>query len=634
MQSLDNDIAERISRYGRISTDQRRVLAEQHGISDTEIDARIDKIVAADDRLHARRRLVLGIISRIQARRARPDPDQMEALERSAAAVGWDRAHLDWLIDDLVNQLSGEDIQANESQVPATGTSDRNRARPLAVVAMVLLALVLVGFLAVPLLAPPPDPADTSAWQQAESFDSMASYRDYLAQWPDGVGAETARNRLVRLARESEAASLARVERAREYLQRLGYDVPDRGELDGEMRTLLAEALPRVGNLDVVDETLLAQLREAWQLAEADVWQRAQPSDNAVEDRAVERAALMDYLKRYPDGEFRPVALQRVEDIDQARQRARIIEQIQQELVRLGRSIEVTGQFDDPTRDALLAFVAGNGRVAEPAPSQNMLDRLIAAEHWPYRDGERFRECPECPEMVVIPGGRFIMGSPEYEVPRSNSEGPQRPVEVARFALARTEVTFDQWDRCVDAGGCSYRPEDGGWGRGDRPVVNVTWNDAQEYVRWLRSRTGAFYRLPSEAEWEYAARSGTATRFSTGACITSDEANFDGRLPSGTCPESDYRGRTVPVARFEANAFGLYDMHGNVAEWTQDCWNADYAGAPSDGSIWDEGDCSRSPVRGGSWSALDRQVRSAARVRPTGALRNAQTGFRPARRMP
>jgi formylglycine-generating enzyme required for sulfatase activity len=259
------------------------------------------------------------------------------------------------------------------------------------------------------------------------------------------------------------------------------------------------------------------------------------------------------------------------------------------------------------------------------------------------KPGETFRDCPTCPEMVVIPAGTFQMGSPEGEPGRTEVEGPVHTVTFARpFAIARHEVTFDQWDACVRDGGCQHRPDDAGWGRGARPVIYVTWKDAKEYVQWLSRKTGQDYRLPGEAEWEYAARAGTKTARFWGedpdaACRYAnvyDETHKGEQaallpLPKHNC--NDGYAPTAPVAQFEANAFGLNDMLGNVWEWTEDCWNDSYRGAPSDGSAWTKGDCGRRVLRGGSWSLIPDFVRSAYRFWDVTGFRDYNSGFRPAR---
>ncbi|MBM3508091.1 MAG: hypothetical protein FJX64_10415 [Alphaproteobacteria bacterium] len=241
--------------------------------------------------------------------------------------------------------------------------------------------------------------------------------------------------------------------------------------------------------------------------------------------------------------------------------------------------------------------------------------------------GDVFRDCAECPELVVVPAGRFTMGSPANEVGREGGEGPQRTVTIARaFAVGKYEVTFAEWDACVAGGGCGgYRPSDEGWGRGRQPVINVNWDDAKSYLAWLSQRTGQTYRLLSEAEWEYVARAGTTTRYWWGNDIGRGNANCSG---CGT----PYNGQTAPVGSFRANAFGLHDMLGNVWEWVEDCWHNSYTGAPADGTAWTT-NCSTAArvLRGGSWISLPGNLRSAFRSRFTTVIRNNVDGFRVAR---
>ena len=262
---------------------------------------------------------------------------------------------------------------------------------------------------------------------------------------------------------------------------------------------------------------------------------------------------------------------------------------------------------------------------------------------------ETFQDCAECPQMVIVPAGTFTMGSPESEVERESDEGPQRTVSIPAFAASAHEVTFAQWDACAAAGGCpsnvyclppyhtqenyvaaiadhrvdgdallsypggdfAYYPDDHGWGRRDRPVVEVNWCQAQWYARWLTRRFGRPYRLLTESEWEYAARAGTTTPFHTGETITPRQANFDGRCSYGDIYTREcnaswlYRGQTVPVGSFAPNRFGLYDMHGNVAELVEDCYGS-YSFAPSDGSAagrpcGDPSDNILGVSRGGAW---------------------------------
>ena len=253
------------------------------------------------------------------------------------------------------------------------------------------------------------------------------------------------------------------------------------------------------------------------------------------------------------------------------------------------------------------------------------------------RAGDVFRDCDGCPEMVVIPAGEFRMGSPASEEYYRDNEGPQHRVTLRSFALGVTEVTFDEWEACVRGGGCGgyrpdeYRLDDEGLSRGARPVNNVDWEDARAYVRWLSRETGESYRLPSESEWEYAARAGTETPFHTGATISTDQANYHGDYTYGSGRRGTFRGRTTPVGTFAPNAFGLHDVHGNVREWTADCWHDGYRGAPADGSPSFGGDCGRRVFRGGSWFDAPWSLRSAARNWYTTELRDDLVGFRVAR---
>lgn len=248
--------------------------------------------------------------------------------------------------------------------------------------------------------------------------------------------------------------------------------------------------------------------------------------------------------------------------------------------------------------------------------------------------GEVFRDCDECPQMVVVPGGRFGMGSPKTEDGRDDDEGPRRVVVIKSFAVGIYEVTFEEWDACAFGDGCDGAlPEDDGWGRGEHPVINVTWEDAQKYVEWLSRTTGHAYRLLTESEWEYAARAESQT-----ARYWGETASGQCRFANGddeTAPCSDGYENTAPVGSFEPNAFGLYDMLGNVWEWVEDCWYDGYSNALNDGSAArSESDCSYRVLRGGSGASDPADLRSAHRGNwwPTSWAR--YYGFRVARSVP
>ena len=248
------------------------------------------------------------------------------------------------------------------------------------------------------------------------------------------------------------------------------------------------------------------------------------------------------------------------------------------------------------------------------------------------RAEEMLRECPNCPELVVIPAGQFVMGSPEQEQGRFEAEGPQHHVTVRAFALGKYPVTVDEFLAFLRD--TEYQPKpcnpmlDLVWsspGRGlayppglsdspHQPATCVSWQDAQAYIQWLNHKlhpqdsTPGPYRLPSEAEWEYAARAHTLTARWWGQEIGRNNANCNG------CGSRWDNQLFAPVGSFGPNPFGLYDMLGNIWQWTDDCWNDSYVGAPQDGAAWTSGNCGKRVLRGGSWSNLPRFIRSAARA--------------------
>jgi formylglycine-generating enzyme required for sulfatase activity len=250
--------------------------------------------------------------------------------------------------------------------------------------------------------------------------------------------------------------------------------------------------------------------------------------------------------------------------------------------------------------------------------------------------GHQFRDCAICPEMVVVPAGAFLMGSPEHERGRGKDEGPQHRVEIPKpFAVSKFEATFAQWDSCVSEAGCTHKPSDEGWGRGRRPVINVSWNDAEQFVAWLTRKSGKSYRLLSEAEWEYAAHATTGADasqpFTTGATINYKQANYDANFTYGDGRMGVYRQKTLDVGSLPKNAFGLYDTHGNAWEWVEDCYRDSYAGAPADGSAVTSPSCTLHILRGGAWNYQPRYLRSAYRYATAPGVRMENAGLRVAR---
>jgi formylglycine-generating enzyme required for sulfatase activity len=301
--------------------------------------------------------------------------------------------------------------------------------------------------------------------------------------------------------------------------------------------------------------------------------------------------------------------------------------------------------------DILVCSLRGRESAQQPTPATpTVMDRMCvegrikvdakivqgALDGW-FLPGngkvEWFQDYEGAPEMVVVPAGSFTMGSPTNEKERGDDEGPQHLVTFSRpFAVGKFAVTFDEWDACVADNECrGYKPSDRGWGRSRRPVINVSWDDANAFVAWLSGKTGKPYRLPSEAEREYVTRAGTTTPFWWVKSISPQQANYNGTYSYGNGPKGEYRQRTLPVDSFGQNPWGLYQVHGNVWEWTADCYNSSYNGAPADGSAWTDGDCRRRVVRDGAWDNDPRYLRSAQRVRYSTGTSENFLGFRVAR---
>lgn len=251
----------------------------------------------------------------------------------------------------------------------------------------------------------------------------------------------------------------------------------------------------------------------------------------------------------------------------------------------------------------------------------------LSAMRDPARDGA------PTPEMIVAPLGRFQMGAKKRDSFAHDVERPRRRVTFRRpFAVGRYAVTFDEYDAYAAATGAD-RPDDHGWGRGRRPVIHVSWEDATGYCLWLAEQTGARYRLPSEAEWEYVCRAGGDARYQTGDTISSLDANFNGVDAWDPGLSGPFLEKTVEVGSYAPNAWGFYDLHGNVTEWVQDCWIEGYAGAPGNGAPrFAEPELAISAVvRGGAWSARPRFVRTTDRWHYARDVRFEFIGFRVAR---
>ena len=347
-----------------------------------------------------------------------------------------------------------------------------------------------------------------------------------------------------------------------------------------------------------------------------------------------------------------------LEEVSLFSQEERIL--IQRELIAQGYTIETPdGIFTQDTRLAIAAWQRSTDRAASgyldkeqgdiliaqgleapplsPPQTEELLEESIERQTIFRANLERFQDCSECPEMIAIPQGTFVMGAPGTEQGYKATNAPPRSVAIDhRFAVSLFEITFDQWQACVDDNGCNgYEPDDRGWGRQKRPVINVNWEDAQTYVQWLSATTDQSYRLLTEAEWEYVARAGSPSRYWWGndregenVCRYANGVDdtfksafliLDGRV---LCDDSyPY---TAPVGSFSPNQFGLFDTSGNIWEWVQDCWRDSYHQESRQ-------ECETRVLRGGSWSSASEDLRSASRIGSLGKTRNSAYGFRVAR---
>lgn len=349
---------------------------------------------------------------------------------------------------------------------------------------------------------------------------------------------------------------------------------------------------------------------------------------------ALVSAEFRSMARNSPQSAFQSKGQKPLENIDQRVQTFEILSK-RQRFARLSRRVGWMGAaaaavaglvYFSPT---LFGMAQDYLRTHPITPAETPVQRAASpaetaaspTEELPTRvAGYTFSDCVGCPEVTVIAGGLFVMGSPENEPGRNADEGPQREVSIAPFAMGKYEITFAQWDACLAGGGCNgYSPPDSGWGRGNRPVTGVSWQDAQAYVDWLNAQAGGLrYRLPTEAEWEYAARAGHAEAYAFGPRVTATQATFQAR-------------QTTAVGTHESNAFRLFDMHGNAGEWVEDCYAVNYDLAPVDGVAVQSDECARRVYRGGGFDDQAPVLRAAARRSAEPSERAQGLGFRVAR---
>jgi formylglycine-generating enzyme required for sulfatase activity/uncharacterized caspase-like protein len=467
----------------------------------------------------------------------------------------------------------------------------------------------------------PTDP-DSSAWQAADSLGTLSAYEAYLREYPKGRHAAAARIKIGALkpgarpavspAPTSAASSdpetafwnEVKASGTRDY-----YEVYLKQYPKGKFGALAKLELKKLDDGEKVQaareeaERKLAAEQERQEAARKE--QAAREADQRAWESAQRgntEAAYRQYQANNPQGRYQVQAQTRLKELETD-------EAYRSETDHWQR---ISGAKDSATVQGYLDRYP-SGRYVSAAQTKLAAVKKEEAE---MRPGKVFKDCAECPEMVILPAGSFQMGGNQ-----SGFEKPIHSVSIAKaFALGKTEVTQGQW-RTIMGSNPSHFSACGD----DCPVEEVSWDDAQQYVRKLSQKTGKTYRLPSEAEWEYACRAG-GTHTYCGSDSVDSVAWYRSSLFSDA--------KINPVARKQANAWGLHDMSGNVWEWTEDCWNSHYNGAPGDGSAWTGGDCGKRVARGGSWNLGPEDARSADRFGINKTRRNDIYGFRPARMLP
>ena len=442
--------------------------------------------------------------------------------------------------------------------------------------------------------------ADDEAWVRALEKDTLEGYREYLELFPDGKHKDEAQAEID--AYDNKAWSIA------EQRQTLaGYED-------------YLEAWPE-GLHESKAREKIAEIKARAEAIRKDAAERA--AQDAVDWDAAALANTIDsyggYLAKQPRGQWVAEAQNRINQIkaDQASAAASAADRQAWDAARAANRADSYQQY------------------ISSYPQGVYVPQAIAAiEQLKPAPGRTFKDCDVCPLMVSLPSGNANLGAADGEDGARPNEKPQRPVNFSNlFAMGVHEVTFSEWNACVSSGGCNKRPNDNGWGGAKRPVINVSWDDAQSYTSWLSSKTGFTYSLPSEAQWEYGARGGDTGTHQGGSltalCAFANGAGQESGLKWGnsacTDPSSD---RTLPVGLLSANKFGLKDMIGNVAEWTLDCNTLNLRDAPSDGRADQRGSCNQRSVRGGSWFSGPADLRYAARLMQRRGDSNDFTGFR------
>ena len=440
---------------------------------------------------------------------------------------------------------------------------------------------------------PAPKSADDLAWVQALETDTVEGYRAYLEAFPNGRHVEDAQRLLNEF--DEEAWALAE---ERDTVQ--GYEDYLESWPEGLHAT---EARDRIARMKAAEEARLKKEQEAIR-KEAAAWKTAAEANTVP--------SYQTYLANFPSGKNAPEAQARINRLQTS------------EADKAAWTATIAADTADAYQQYLTSFPQG----AHVAEAISRLETLRPAP------GKTFKDCDSCPTMVALPPGTAELGASDGDTAAKPNEKPARPVTFTElFSIGVTEVTFDQYNTCVADGGCKSTPSDNGWGKGNRPVVNVSWSEAVAYAQWLSTKTGQSYGLPSGAQWEYAARAGDKGLYAGGSpdalCAFANGAGQESRLPwaNGACLDLA-ADRTLPAGSLAKNKFGAADMLGNVGEWVLDCNTLNLRDAPVDGSADARGSCSQRIVRGGSWFSGPDDLRFSARAVQRRGDSNDFTGFR------
>ena len=498
---------------------------------------------------------------------------------------------------------------------------------------------------------------DRTAWQQASETDTAEALGAYITSFPNGQFVSAANERIAELTEAARLTAQQRAEEERDRQVRAAWQISQSENTADAYQAFLTQYPD--SEFAEAAATALGQIR------------RANTERSALIERIVDRLAQLGYetgpesgtltrqlssaIRQFEADESLPPTGQATPDLiarlDQVIGQSIVINDVQRELRRMGYSISaISGRLDGPTRQALEHFARATSEQVVISPDQRFLDRLKRIQRKPLVSGDRVQDCNGCPDMVAVIPAPFSMG--DHSGSGEADERPRRTVTLAQaYAMSRTEVTRQDFGRFISESG--YRVRDRCWIQdgeemqdvrnrswvnpgfqqtATHPVVCVNARDADAYVGWLANKTGRAYRLPTEAEWEFAARAGSSNHFHYGAnpanlCRYGNGADQSTNFPwKNTC--NDGHRWTSPAGTFASNAFGIHDLNGNAFEWVADCWNASYSGAPSDGSAWRSGDCERRVLRGGSWMSDSFNLRSANRISNRESVRANLYGFR------